>query len=154
MGLGWHYVCCHFYTQEPRRRLAQRISDNVKRKNRPMKIRDQKKTRVLLPLLLIASFVICGSASAYCPMSSSAAASHSSQSSSPHVPSNHGKECPDQLNSSSEKLKEVTAFALPVIYSHVLDEFTHAHSQKFLLTGTTPSSSYPLLFLLFSVLLN
>jgi hypothetical protein len=118
-----------------------------------MKVRCQENARVL-PILLIVSFVICGSAGAYCPMSSSAAASHSSQSSSPHVPSNHDKECPDQLNSSSEKLKEVTAFALPVIYYHVLDEFTHAHSQKFLLTRTTPSSSYPLLFLRFSVLLN
>jgi hypothetical protein len=142
------------FTKEPVRGLSQKMLDNVKRKNHSMKVRYQEKARVLVPILLIVSFVICGIAGAYCPMSSSAAASHSSQPASPHAPSDHSRECPDQLNSSSEKLKEVTAVALPVIYSHVLDGFTHAPSQKFLLTGTTPSSSYPLLFLLFSVLLN
>jgi hypothetical protein len=142
------------FTKEPVRGLSQKMLDNVKRKNHSMKVRYQEKVRVLVPILLIVSFVICGIAGAYCPMSSSAAANHSSQPASPHAPSDHSRECPDQLNSSSEKLKEVTAVALPVIYSHVLDGFTHAPSQKFLLTRTTPSSSYPLLFLLFSVLLN
>jgi len=119
-----------------------------------MRVRCLGKVRVLVPILLIVSFVLCGIAGAYCPMSFSASASHSSQPASPHSPSDHERECPEQLNNSTEQLKELTAVALPVTHSHVLDEFTHAHSQKFLLTGTTPSSSYPLLFLLFSALLN
>jgi len=87
-------------------------------------------------------------------MSSSAAASHASQPAAPHSPSDHSRECPKQLSSSSEQLKELTPVALPVTHSHVLDLFTNATSQKSLFTRTTPSSSYPLLFLRFSVLLN
>lgn len=142
------------FSDETFRWLAQRTSDNVKRTTIPMKVRCYKKVRVLLPILLIASFVLCGIAGAYCPMAPSAAASHSSQPASPHSPSDHGRECPEQLSSSSEQLKELTTVALPVPYSHVLDLFTHATSQKFLGSRTTPSSSYPLLFLRFSVLLN
>ena len=119
-----------------------------------MKTRCQKKARVFVPVLLIVSFVLCGIAGAYCPMSSSAAASHSSQPASPHSPSDHSRECPEQLSSSSEKLNELTAVALPITHFHALDLFTHASSQKFLFARTTPSSSYPLLFLRFSVLLN
>jgi hypothetical protein len=119
-----------------------------------MKVRCQEKARVLVPILLIVSFVICGIAGAYCPMSSSAAASHSSQPASPHSPSDHSRKCPEQLNSSTEQLKELTPLVLPVTHSHVLDAFIQPTSQKFLLTRTTPTSSYPLLFLLFSVLLN
>jgi hypothetical protein len=87
-------------------------------------------------------------------MSTSAADSPSSQPASPHSPSDHERECPEQLNNSAEQLKELTAVALPVTHSHVLDLFTQPTSQKLLFTGTTPTSSYPLLFLLFSVLLN
>lgn len=87
-------------------------------------------------------------------MAFSAAASHSSQPASPHSPSDHNKACPEQLSNASEKLKELTAVALPVTHFHVLDLFTHTSSQKFLFAHTTPSSSYPLLFLRFSVLLN
>ncbi|MEO8326840.1 MAG: hypothetical protein ABI618_13380 [Nitrospirota bacterium] len=87
-------------------------------------------------------------------MAPSAAASHSSQPASPHSASDHAKECPEQLSSSSEQLKELTAVALPVSYSHVFDLFFQTSSQKSLFTLTTPSSSYPLLFLRFSVLLN
>jgi hypothetical protein len=151
--LGWHYVCC-IYPKEILGWLAQKIWDNVKRKNHPMKVRCQENARVLVPILLIVSFVLCGIAGAYCPMSSSAAASHSSQPASPHSPSDHNRECPEQLNSSSEQLKELTPLVLPVTHSHLLDAFIQPTSQKFLFTGTTPSSSYPLLFLLFSVLLN
>ena len=119
-----------------------------------MKVRGHNTVRVLVPILLIVSFVICGIAGVYCPMSSSAAANHSSQQASPHSSSDHKRECPEQLNSSTEQLKELTPLVLPVTHSHVLDGFTRYTSQKFLFTGTTPSSSYPLLFLLFSVLLN
>jgi hypothetical protein len=87
-------------------------------------------------------------------MFSSAAASHSSQPGSPHSPSDHSKACPEQLSNANEQLKELTAVALPVTHFHVLDLFTHASSQKFLFARMTPSSSYPLLFLRFSVLLN
>ena len=137
-----------------RRCLVQRMLDDVKRKIHPMKVRWQGKVRVLVPILLIVSFVICGIAGAYCPMSSSAAASHSSQPASPHAPSDHERECPEPLNSSTEQFKELTPLFLPATHSHVLDAFIQPTSKKFLLTGTTPTSSYPLLFLLFSVLLN
>lgn len=133
---------------------SERTSDNVKRTTIPMKLRFQKKVRVLLPILLIASFVICGIAGAYCPMSSSAAAGHSSQPASPHSPSDHSKECPEQLSTANEQLKEFTPVALPVTHFHIPDLFTNAPTQKFLFTRTTLSSSYPLLFLRFSVLLN
>jgi hypothetical protein len=119
-----------------------------------MKVCSHQKARVLVPLLLIVSFVLCGVAGAYCPMFSSAAASHSSQPGSPHSPSDHSKACPEQLSNANEQLKELTAVALPVTHFHVLDLFTHASSQKFLFARMTPSSSYPLLFLRFSVLLN
>jgi hypothetical protein len=87
-------------------------------------------------------------------MASSAAASHSSQPASPHSPSDHSKACPEQLSNASEQLKELTAVALPVTHFLILDLFTHASTQKILVSRTTPSSSYPLLFLRFSVLLN
>ena len=119
-----------------------------------MRISFNKKARLLIPLLLIVSFVICGIAGAYCPMASSAGASHSSQPASPHAPSDHSKPCPEQLSNANEQLKELTAVALPVTHFHMLDLFTLASTQKFLFARTTPSSSYPLLFLRFSVLLN
>jgi hypothetical protein len=129
------------------------MSDNVK-KNRPMKKHCQKKARVFASVLVIVSFVLCGIAGAYCPMSSSAAAGHSSPPASPHSPSDHGSECPEQLSTANEQLKELTPVALPGAHFHGIDLFTNASSQKFLFARTTPSSSYPLLFLRFSVLLN
>jgi hypothetical protein len=87
-------------------------------------------------------------------MFSSAAASDSSLPASPHAPSEHSRECPEQLASSSEQFKELTVVALPLTHSRLLDLFTHGSFQKFLFARTTPSSSYPLLFLRFSVLLN
>lgn len=119
-----------------------------------MKVRCPKKVRMFIPILLIVSFVLCGIAGAYCPMSSSAAASDSSQPASPHAPSDHKRDCPEQLNSSNEQVKKLTALVLPVSHSPVRDLFTQATSGNFLFVRTTPSSSYPLLFLLFSVLLN
>jgi uncharacterized membrane protein len=121
-----------------------------------MKVSCYKKARILVPILLIVSFIICGVAGAYCPMSSSAAASHSSHPASPHSPSDHRGKCPEQLSISSfsEQLKESNVVALQVTHFQVFDGFTQATSQKFLFARTTPSSSYPLLFLLFSVLLN
>src|SRR5680860_1087687 len=114
----------------------------------------QKKARVCVSFFLIVSFVLCGIAGAYCPMASSAAASHSSQPASPLTPPDHHRECPEQFSSATEKLNELTAVALPITHFRILDLFTHASSQKFEFTRTTPSSSYPLLFLRFSVLLN
>jgi hypothetical protein len=119
-----------------------------------MKKRLQNKARVFVPVLVIVSFVLCGVAGAYCPMASSAAASHSSQPASPLTPSDHRSECPEQLSTANEQLKELTPVALPVTHFHFLDLFTNASSQKFLFARTTLSSSYPLLFLRFSVLLN
>ncbi|MCA9468390.1 MAG: hypothetical protein KC643_23515 [Nitrospira sp.] len=113
-----------------------------------------KKIPTLIPVLLIASFVLCGIAGAYCPMSSSAPVNHTTQPAIPHPPSDHNRECPEQLSSSSEKIKELTPVALPVAQSQVLDLFTQAPSRKYLFTHPSPSSSYPLLFLRFSVLLN
>lgn len=117
-------------------------------------MRCQEKARVCVSIFLIVSFVICGIAGAYCPMASSAAASHASQPTSPHSPLDHTRACPEQLSNASEQLKELTSVALPVAHFHVLDLFTHVSSQKFLFARATPSSSYPLLFLRFSVLLN
>lgn len=87
-------------------------------------------------------------------MSASAAVNHAPQPATPHSPSDHNRECPEQLSSSSEQFKELTAVALPVTHSQVLDLFTYAPSRKYLFTHPSPSSSYPLLFLRFSVLLN
>ncbi|MCA9421338.1 MAG: hypothetical protein KC592_09975 [Nitrospira sp.] len=119
-----------------------------------MKKRFQKKARVFVPVLVIVSFVLCGVAGAYCPMASYATAGHSSQPAPPHSPSDHSKECPEQLSTANEQLKELTPVALPVTHFHILDLFTNASTQKFLFARTTLSSSYPLLFLRFSVLLN
>ncbi|WP_342348175.1 hypothetical protein [uncultured Nitrospira sp.] len=87
-------------------------------------------------------------------MASSAAASHSSQPASPLTPSDHHRECPEQFSNANEQLKELTPVALPVTHFHILDLFPNASTQKFAFARTTPSSSYPLLFLRFSVLLN
>lgn len=119
-----------------------------------MKVYLTRKVRVLLPILLIVSFVLCGIAGSYCPMSSFAAASDSPQPASPHAPSDHKRGCPEQLSSSNEQVKKLTALVLPVTHSHVLDLVPNASSEKFLFARTTPSSSYPLLFLRFSALLN
>ncbi len=142
-----------FYLRR-RLNLTLKLSNNVKRKNRPMKKDYQKKARVLVPIVVIMSFVLCGIAGVYCPMSSSAAAGHSSQPASPHSPSDHSKVCPEQLSTANEQLKELTPVALPVTHFHILDLFTNASTQKIAFAHTTPSSSYPLLFLRFSVLLN
>lgn len=119
-----------------------------------MMARHTKTAHLLIPIALIISFVLCGVASAYCSMSSSATASHSSQPASSPSPSDHHRECPEQLSNTTEQLKELAAVALPITHFRILDLFTHAFSQKFLVARTTSPSSYPLLFLRFSVLLN
>ncbi|MDT3776678.1 hypothetical protein PJI16_03780 [Nitrospira sp. MA-1] len=113
-----------------------------------------KTAYLLVPIALIVSFLLCGVAGAYCPMSSSGTASHSSQPASPLTPSDHHRVCPDQLSSATEQLKVLTVVALPATHIHILDLFTHGSSQNFMFARATHFSSYPLLFLRFSALLN
>ena len=71
-----------------------------------------------------------------------------------HSSSNQQETCPDQLKSTSEGGKELGAAVLiPASYT-LLDPLVQIVSQKLTLGSIPPDSSYPLLFLLLSVLLN
>jgi hypothetical protein len=106
-------------------------------------------------LFLILTLLVCGVGSLFCPMSSSAADDKNPQTPFHHTPSLPEGSCPDQITSSSEGSKEFSsAFLINTDFIKALAAFLHAPSQKLVFVHTPPGSSYPLLFLLFSVLLN
>jgi hypothetical protein len=113
--------------------------------------------RLLVPFLLF-TFLVCGSGSLFCPMAESEAGTHHSQSNSHQVPStpiHSSGDCPDQFKNAEELSKGLTYGVLPVAeLSEFTDIFTSAISHYLSINSAAQSSTYPLLFLLFSVFLN
>ena len=112
----------------------------------------------MIPFLLV-TLLVCGSGELFCPMEGSAAGSHHSESNPqqlPPAPFNSSGDCPDQLKSSEEQSRDLAYGILPIVaFTQLADIFEANFSYALLSTLSVPRfSSYPLLFLLFSVFLN
>jgi hypothetical protein len=108
----------------------------------------------IIPLLLALILLVCTVGGMFCPMPSSAADVHSA-----HQPFNHSSSfpqdnCPDLLKESAEIGIEVGSSLVANTPFNVLDPFLQTSFRKVYLTSEPLCTSYPLLFLLFSVLLN
>jgi len=113
--------------------------------------------KCFVPVVLFA-FVVCGVGGLYCPMPASAIDKHHSQQTSHHSSSSQTTgDCPDQLTTSAGPFENDDASvgvlsAATVTWLHDIPRFGLF---KFLGNERTPNSTtYPLLFLLFSVFLN
>jgi len=122
-----------------------------------MHLKFQAILRSFVPFLVLAFFV-CGVGGLFCPMPVSATDTNHSQHTSHHTSSSQATgDCPDQLTSSPKHFEnDDVSFG---VFS--LTNFTWLHdvpnSGVLQLLGnpkTPQSSSYPLLFLRFSVFLN
>lgn len=114
--------------------------------------------RLMIPFLLV-TFLVCGSGGLFCPMEGSAAEPHHSESDShqlPSTPIDSSDGCLDQLKSTEEQSRDLTDGTLPMAaFTLLADIFESTVSHNYLSTSSSPrSSTYPLLFLLFSVFLN
>lgn len=116
-----------------------------------------QRIRLMIPFFLVA-FLVCGSGGLFCSMEESAAGTHHSQSSSQQspMPFNSSADCQDQLKSSEEKSRDLVDGVLPIsVFTKSTNIFESTFSHYYLSTSSSPrSSTYPLLFLLFSVFLN
>jgi len=108
--------------------------------------------------VILFAFVVCGVGGLYCPMPASAIDTHHSQQTSHHSSSSQTTgDCPEQLTTSAEIFENDDVSvgfvsAAPVSWLHDIPSFSLF---KFLGNERTPhSTTYPLLFLLFSVFLN
>jgi hypothetical protein len=115
----------------------------------------QATLRSFVPFLVF-TFFICGVSGLFCPMAASATHYSHSQSSSHHSSSSQTTgECPEQLTTAAgifEKNDVGVVSVAAVIWLHDIPSFDLF---KFLGNERTPhSTTYPLLFLLFSVFLN
>jgi hypothetical protein len=94
----------------------------------------------------------------FCPMPASATDTHHSQQTSHHSSSSQTSgECPDQLTSSAGAIEnnDVSVEVLSVATGAWLHNIPNSGVLRFFGNHKTPqSTSYPLLFLLFSVFLN
>jgi hypothetical protein len=122
-----------------------------------MNLKFQPTLRSFVPFLVLAFFV-CGVSGFFCPMPASATDTPHSQSASHHSSSSQTTgECIDQLTTSAEIFQNDDVSvgfvsAAPVSWLHDIPSFGLF---KFLGNERTPhSTTYPLLFLLFSVFLN
>lgn len=122
-----------------------------------MKRRFQSTLRRIVPFLLLA-FLVCGVGGMSCPMPASATDTHHSQQTSHHSSSSQATgDCPEQLISSTGSFENNDGpfEVLSVAAFSWLHNIPDSGDVKFLGNHTTPqSSTYPLLFLLFSVFLN
>jgi len=111
-----------------------------------------------VPLILLA-FVICGVGGVYCPMPAAASDGHHPQPTSHHSSSSQSTgECPELLTTSAENFEkddDVSVGGLAVATVTWLQDIPGFGLFKFLSQERTPhATTYPLLFLLFSVFLN
>ena len=122
-----------------------------------MNIQRIKKVRFLVPFLLL-TFLVCGSGGLFCPMAESAAGTPHGQAHSHQVPStpfHPSEDCLDQFKSSEEQSRDLPYGVLPVAEGSQFAIIVDTSFSYYLLTRSAPrSSSYPLLFLLFSAILN
>jgi hypothetical protein len=115
------------------------------------------KLKIFIPLVIFA-FVVCGVGGLFCPMPPSATDTHHSQQTSHHSSSSQTSgECPEQLTSAAGPFEndDVSVKVLSVATVAWLHNIPNSGVLQFFGTHKTPqSTSYPLLFLLFSVFLN
>jgi hypothetical protein len=113
--------------------------------------------KYFVPIVIFA-FVVCGVGALYCPMPASASDTHHAQQTSHHPSSSQTTgDCPDQLATSAEIFEndDVSVGVLSVATIAWLHNIPSFSLFKFLGNERTPhSTTYPLLFLLFSVFLN
>jgi hypothetical protein len=117
----------------------------------------QATLRTFVPFVILA-FVVCGGGGLYCPMPASATDTQHSQQTSHHSSSSQTTgDCPDQLTTSAENFENEDASfeVLSVAAFTWLNDIPSFGLFTFLGIERTPhSTTYPLLFLLFSVFLN
>ena len=110
-------------------------------------------SRSIIPFLVFV-FLMCGTAGLFCPMPASAIDTHHPHPTSHHSSADPNGECPEQLSNSSKPLNELNLAPCPFTHFHLFDPLPQPSIQPLWLTHAFQSSSYPLLFLRFSVLLN
>jgi len=117
----------------------------------------QSTLRRLVPFLVF-TFFVCGVSGLFCPMPAFATDTPHSQSASHHSSSSQTTgECPEQLTTSAGIFEndDVSFGGLPLTNFTWLHDIPSVGLFKFLGNEKTPhSTTYPLLFLLFSVFLN
>lgn len=115
-----------------------------------------QRVRLIVPFLLVA-FLVCGSG-LFCPMTESPAGTHHSPSKShqlPPTPINSSDDCLDQFKNAEIQSKDLTYDVFSLLQFKGLDNIFESPFSNYLFTSIAPqTSSYPLLFLLFSVFLN
>ena len=103
------------------------------------------------------TFLVCGIGGVFCPMPASATDTHPSQPASHHSSSQNG-DCPDQFKNAENESKPLPVHLLQVENLENLgiwpDLFQSRIFQSFFKARALTPSSYPLLFLRFSALLN
>lgn len=116
-----------------------------------------RKIKFVLTYFSLFTFLVCGVGGLFCPMPASATDAHHSQPA-PHHSSSQNKDCPDQFKSSENEAKRLPFALLQVNNLGNLgswaDVFPSRIFQSFFKTRALTPSSYPLLFLRFSALLN
>ena len=122
-----------------------------------MNLKFQSTRRSFVPFLIF-TFLVCGVGALFCPMPASATDAHHSQPASHHSSSSQTTgEWPDQLTSSAGSFEtdDVPCGVLSIATFTWLHDIPNSSVLKFLGNDNTPNSTtYPLLFLLFSVFLN
>lgn len=118
-----------------------------------MHLKFQATLRSIVPFLVLV-FWICGTAGLFCPMPASAIDTHHPHPTSHHSSGDPNGGCPEQLSNSSKPLNELDVAPRVFAHFHLFDQMPQPSIQPLWLTHAFQSSSYPLLFLRFSVLLN
>ena len=113
--------------------------------------------KLALTSFVLITFLACGGMGVFCPMPASATDTQHSQPASNHSSSQNG-DCQDQFTNSVEESKPLPGALLQVDTLENLgswaDVFPSRIFQSFFKTRALTPSSYPLLFLRFSALLN
>ena len=122
-----------------------------------MKMKTLQQGRLIVPFFIVV-FLSCGVGGFFCPMIANAAShpSHEASHSSPGIPSHSSGDCQDQIKTSSEEpTRDLTYSVLPYTdLGEFTDIFKSGFSEYLFASAVHSSSSYPLLFVLFSVFLN
>ncbi len=113
--------------------------------------------RIFIPFVIFA-FMVCGVGGLFCPMPASATDTNHAQHTSHHSSSSQTTgDCPDQLTTSAGPFEndDVSVEVLSVANFTWLHDVPNSGVLQYFGNHKTPqSTSYPLLFLLFSVFLN
>lgn len=116
-----------------------------------------KQIKVALTSFTLMAFLLCGVSGLFCPMPASATNTPSSQPASHHSSSQNG-DCPDQFKNAENESKPLPVALLQVETLENLGSWPDLVQsrlfQRFFKARALTPSSYPLLFLRFSALLN